>query len=309
MQTTTTPPHPFRPTCLRFIPATAGMLALISGISQAAVLDLGVSSALKQIVGTSSSTSSAPSNSNYNSGTAVGDFAVFRMSDSTLTTTYDLRVTYLRDDSGTVGSKLMVARTTTSQAITDNKTISIFLTPSSGANPGTVTLQFDWFAGGAYDDNSFAGDSVLPSAEFIYRTFDIDVNQTFSMLESDVASVTLDGSTKLHRSDVDFGGDTWTEVHDNNEPNATTIVPELASTYQTTNDLASHQIRLGYQTGTTNGAVFVLEFSQVSNLVTFNNPTTESVTPSVSAVPEPSGSIALGGLLLGSAFLRRRIRR
>ncbi|MDF7809332.1 hypothetical protein P4E94_17950 [Pontiellaceae bacterium B12219] len=75
--------------------------------------------------GTTTSITDGGSSANYNSGTQVGNYAVFDMQKDGVDYA-DLRVTYSGDD-GTIGSDVLITQTSNSQGLTDTGTISILL--------------------------------------------------------------------------------------------------------------------------------------------------------------------------------------
>ena len=227
----------------------------------------------------------------YNPNTEVGDFAVFDMIavddiNETSSDFADLRVTYTADNGG-VGSDIMIARTTNSQGLTDDGTLSIFIDVSKDTGR-SARLTFDWFTPGSFIDGvEQPDDSSLLTTPINYTTFDIDFKQLVRVQSSEIASYTLESDTKLTATD---DGSSITFEDDN--ASSTFVDPTTAAQFLTRNAIASHNVDVGNQDGS-GPALFMFEFRDPSDIVTL--------------VPEPSAVALILGLVgVGFAGFRRR---
>ncbi|MGJ8641601.1 MAG: PEP-CTERM sorting domain-containing protein [Opitutaceae bacterium] len=277
---------------------TAFAFCASTSMSSAVIMSLEVSDVQTQIFGSTTDipVGSSGSAANYDPTPVVGEFAVFdieAVGEGGSSDYADLKVTYFSNDAG-AGTQLMIAQTTNSQGLEDSSTVSILVDLNQSA--GSITLQFDWYTPGSFINGAEQVGSSLLTGQINYTTFDIDYNQRVDVQEADLASYTFNGATDLSAVTVDDtisfrdgGGD------------ASFGDPEAAVGFLTRNTIASHQITVGKQSG--NGpALFMFEFRNPSEVVTFDNPDT---TP----VPEPTTySLIAGVLVLCCAVSRRRIK-
>ena len=262
-------------------------------------LNFAISGVQTEIAGTSTDVPGSGTSANYDSNTEVGDFAVFDIdavddSDGTRTDFADLRVTYSADNGG-AGSDVMIARTSDSQGLSDDGTLSVLmdLDASSG---GTIGLDFDWFSPGSFSGGVEQAGSSLLSTRIRYTTFDIDFEQVVVARSGEISSYVLDGATDL--TATDDGTDIRFEDSD---ADSNFDDPTTAAQVLTRDTIASHTFEAGKQSAG-GAALFMFEFRDPSDIVTFGNPQTTQV-------PEPGlAAFATGALALVAVSLMRRRR-
>ena len=272
------------------------LLSLIGvGSSLHAAFNFEVSGVQTQIFDTSTDVPTSGSSANYDSNTAVDDFAVFDMvavddGDGSTTDFADLRVTYSADNGG-IGSDIMIAQTSNSQGLTDTGTISVLVDLNSA---GTASLTFDWFEPGSFVGGVEQSGSSMLTTKVNYTTFDIDFSQLVRVQTSDLSSYTIDNPTSL--TAVDNG---TTISFEDDGADSTFDDPTTAAQFLTRDAIASHAVDVGKQSSS-GPALFMFEFRDPSDVVIFNDPQT---TP----VPEPSAyAIILSGFALVFTVCRRR---
>lgn len=228
------------------------------------------------------------SNANFPSSAPVGSFAQFRVRKEGETDEFaQLRITY-SGDNGVTDNKVMIAQTSDSQGLTDTGTASILLTLDQDAGSGDFT--FNWY-------EPASGTSTTPKdLDVLYTTYDLDFNQQISFDSSEAQSITLDGSTKL-TSTID----STTEVYDGANSNSSFNEPKNAVQILSENS-ASHTFSVGKHTGSGN-ALYMFEFRDPSNNISFTNPNTQQVPFEFS----PSLGLVVCGGLFGANKLRKRI--
>lgn len=273
-------------------------LCVSVNFADAIILNYQVSGAQKELVGTSSIVvGSGNPSQNYNSSTAVGDFAVFDivavddLNGGTVTDFADLKVTYLSDNGGS-GSNVMIARTTDSQGLTDAGTISIILQLNVAG--GDAAFQFDWYAPDSFIGGVEQNAASLLNTPINYTTFDIDYRQKVVVEKSGLQSYTLNDNSAI--SVVDDGSAISFE---DDGSHAVANDPEAAVQFVMNDMPASHVISVGKQVSG-GPALFMFEFRNPSEVVVFTDPV-------FTAVPEPSSmSFLMGGLALFWILGRRR---
>lgn len=261
-----------------------------------AAFNFEISDVQTQIAGTSTDVPGSGSSDNFDSGTTVGDFAVFDIdavddSNGTRSDFADLRVTYASDNGG-AGSNVMIARTSDSQGLTDNGTLSVLMDLGSSSG-GTVGLEFDWFSPGSFDGGVEQPNSSLLSTRIRYTTFDIDFNQVVTARKSEISTYVLEGTTELTATDdgtnirfEDAGAD------------STFDDPTTAAQVLTRDSIASHTFETGKQ-AEGGAALFMFEFRDPSDVVSFEDPQSTEV-------PEPGMAALAAGVFASAAVLLRR---
>lgn len=245
----------------------------------------------QQLVGTTSNVPGSGTADNYSGTAAVDDFVVFDVTDASDNDYADLKVTY-HADNGSVGSDIMIAQTTNSQGLVDDGTLSILITIGDGSG-GSVSLRFQWYAPGSFVNGVQQGTPALLTAPINYTTFDIDFQQFVGIPDSSIQEYTLDGSTVLTPT---VG--TGQILFEDSGANSTFNDPTTAASFLSTGGVPQdHVFSMGKQVASGN-ALFMFEFRDPSQNVTFNDP---QVTP----VPEP-GVLALLGLSLLLGLRRKR---
>lgn len=279
------------------LPLTA-FFGICGSLSLHGALTFEVANAQKEISGTSTDVTGSGSTSNFDGSTTVGDFAVFdidAVGESSSTDFADLRVTY-QADNGSIGSDMMIARTSNSQGLEDTGTISVLL-KIGNTGGGTAQLAFEWFAPGSFDGGvEQGGIQPLTGTDVLYTTFDIDFEQLVSVQRSEVQSYTLDGSTKLTATD-----DGTTVRFEDSGANSQFDDPTTAAQFLSSANSGSQTLSMGKQKSSGN-ALFMFEFRDPSQTVTFTDPTT-------TAVPEPRMASSLAGFVafvLAAGSRRRR---
>ena len=250
-----------------------------------------VTNAQKEIAGSSTTVSGGGSSNNFGSP-SLGDFAVFDVSDTNGNDYADLKVTYAADN-GIVGNNIMIARTVDSQGLVDTGTISVLIEAGSGG--GTADLRFDWYTPGSFDGGlEQSGASIINTGQINYTTFDIDFRQEVSILESETASYMVNGTTEL--VDTAAGGSIFFR---DGGADSSFDDPETAFAFLSRSGTQTKTITMGKQSSGGN-ALFMFEFRDPSDNVTFTNPQT-------TVVPEPRSFALIAGVLgLTSVVLRRR---
>ncbi len=263
-----------------------------------AAFNFEVSGVQIQLAGSTTDIPGSGTSSNFATGVSAGvnTFAVFDIeavndSDNSRSDFADLRVTFIQDNGG-IGSNVMIARTTNSQGLTDTGTISVLISISSSSG-GTAALKFDWFTPGSFIGGVEQAGASLINTRVNYTTFDIDFNQLVTVQNSEMSQYKLNGTTLVTGTD----NGTSTAFTDSNA-NSTFNDPRTAVEFLSRNIAASHTIEMGKQSSSGN-ALFMFEFRDPSDVVTFNDPV---VTP----VPELSHFGLLAALALGGCTLFRR---
>ena len=282
----------------RFLPYSVVGLLLAGGTNLQAAFNFEVSGVQTQIFDTTTDVPGSGTSGNFDSGTVVGDFAVFDMdavddANGTRSDFADLRVTYAADN-GSVGADIMIARTSDSQGLTDSGTITI-LVGNINSGGGTVTLDFDWFTPGSFVGGVEQASSSQLSTRINYTTFDIDFEQLVRVQRAEVDNYTLDNPTLLTATD-----NGTTISFEDSGATSSFGDPDAAAQFLTTDAIASHTVEVGKQNDAGN-ALFMFEFRDPSDVVTFLDPDT---TP----VPEPA-ILPLWSALFGllSVMRRRRV--
>lgn len=246
---------------------------------------------IQEVVGTTSDipVNSGGSSANFPSSAPLGSYAQFRVKKEGETNEFaQLRITY-SGDNGVTDNKVMIAQTSDSQGLTDTGTASILLTLDQNAGSGEFT--FNWY------EPSVGGTSTTPKdLAVLYTTYDLDYNQQISFDSSEAQSITLDGSTKL-TSTID----STTEVYDGANSNSSFNEPKNAVQILSENS-ASHTFSVGKHTDSGN-ALYMFEFRDPSNNISFTNPNTQQVPFEFS----PSLGLVVCGGLFGANKLRKRI--
>ena len=269
----------------RFLP-----ILLAPGFLSGAV-SLRISDVQQELVGTSSDETGSGSTANYSGSAAVGDSAVFDVADINNQDFADLRVTYSSDDGG-VGSNIMIARTSDSQGLTDDGTLSILLDIGNSGG-GTISLDFEWYTPGSFSGGVEQSGASLLSNPVNYTTFDIDFKQLVEIPDVGISQYTLDGSSVLTDTTVPGGF-----RFEDNGADSTFDDPTTAVGFLTDNTPQFHTITMGNQ-AEGGPALFMFEFRDPSDNVTFAD-------PDVTNVPESRFSailVAFGAL--GFALRRR----
>lgn len=276
-----------------------GLLCAVLAFNTAhAAFNFEVSGVQIQLAGTTTDVAGSGTPSNFASSVSAGvnTFAVFDIdavndSDNSRSDFADLRVTFLQDNGG-IGSNIMIARTTDSQGLTDDGTISVLFTIGNTSG-GSAVLQFDWFTPGSFVGGVEQSGASLINTRINYTTFDIDFNQLVAVQNSEMSQYKLNGTTLV--TATDNGTST---VFTDNGASSTFNDPKTAVEFLTRNIAASHTIEMGKQLSNGN-ALFMFEFRDPSDVVTFDDPV---VTP----VPELSHFGLLAALALSGFTLSRR---
>lgn len=148
--------------------------------------------------------------------------------------------------------------------------------------------------------DSFVGGEEQLNASFLtspinYTTFDIDFKQVVEIQASDMRQYTLDGSTVLNAA-----GSTAVRFEDSGA-NSTFNDPTTAASFLSRPGQQSHLISAGKQDEDGN-ALFMFEFRDPSQVVTFTNPQTTI------AIPEITSSLFISAFLTFPLLARRRSR-
>jgi hypothetical protein len=259
--------------------------------SQADTID--VSGVQQYVGGTETSVPGSGTAANYDSGTAVGDYAVFDMTKNG-SDYADLKVTYLNDGAG-IGSNMMIARTTDSQGLVDTGTISVLLDANSS---GGATLKFDWYTPGSFSDGVFQSGSLL-SDKVLFTTFDIDYKQYVGVPLNQIEYVAFNAADSLEGTDLTADLDTkpgWVLAEDAtaNGINASYTDVNAAAQFMMTGE--SLEMEMGKLSG--NGpSLFMFEFRDPSTIL----PSFDS-----EVVPEPTAIAMIGFAGLTALWVRRR---
>lgn len=268
---------------------SAAAIGLLSATTaQAASLE--ITGVVNEVVGTTSAIPGGGTSANFpSSNVPVGSKARFKVSKAGSSARFaDLEVVF-SGDNGNLGG-VMIARTTNSQGLTDGGTLSILLQIGSNdrSNPlsGTGSFTFNWYE---------PGTNIAKPIAIDYTTFDIDFRQKVVAETDEVNSFALNGVSSL---DSQFDPNNPNiSIFDPINVNSTIDDPRTAAGIST-RKLASHTFHLGKDVGTGN-ALFIFEFRDPSDIVTFTNPQITQV----AQVPESSSmlgilSIGLGGLIV-----------
>ena len=271
-------------------------LGAISQVQAATVIQ--VSGFQTELVGTTKTVLGSGTPSNYNSGVTVGRSAVFDMTKNGADFA-DLRVTY-QSDNGSVGSKIMIARTVNSQGLVDNGTISVLITTAAaggGTLGGGVGLRFDWFAPGSFVGGVQQAGAALLTEGIHYTTFDIDYLQYVTANLADLDSYYLHSATQLTADVTKTPGVVWFE---DNDGRSTIDRPEYAAQFLTRAGApASHEVKVGKQASPQN-ALFIFEFRDPSTVL-------DGFVPiKVSVVPEPTNALGIMFLSVAGLMIRHR---
>lgn len=273
-------------------------LALSSIFQAQAATVIQVSGFQKELVGTTKTVLDSGTPSNYSSSVSAGQFAVFDMTKNGADFA-DLRVTYLSDN-GSVGSKIMIARTVNSQGLVDVGTISVLITtaaPGGGTLGGGVGLRFDWFAPGSFVGGIEQAGAALLTEGIRYTTFDIDYLQYVTADLADLDSYYLHSATQLTADVTRTPGLVWFE---DNDGRSTFDRPEYAAQFLTrSGSPASHDVKVGKQTSPGN-ALFMFEFRDPSTVLDGFVPV------EVSVVPEPTNALGIMFLSVAGLLIRHR---
>ena len=270
--------------------------SVISQLQAATVIQ--VSGFQTELVGTTKTVLGSGTNSNYSTGVTVGRSAVFDMTKNGADFA-DLRVTYLSDN-GSVGSKIMIARTVNSQGLVDTGTISVLITTTAaggGTLGGGVGLRFDWFAPGSFVGGVQQSGAALLTEGIHYTTFDIDWLQYVTANLADLDSYYLHSATQLTADVTKTPGVVWFE---DNDGRSDIDRPEYAAQFLTrSGDPASHEVNMGKQASPGN-ALFVFEFRDPSEVL-------DGFVPiKVSVVPEPTNALGIMFLSVAGLMIRHR---
>ena len=271
-------------------PFTLLLATMALTASQAWAAAIQVSGVQKYIGGPYTAVPNSGVSSNYAAGGATGgSFAVFDVQKDGRDFA-DLRVTY----NGGAGTNIMVARTSNSQGLTDNGTITILM--DYATNSGYKgSFQFDWFTPGSFTGGIQYGSSLISDA-ILYTTFDIDYYQFVATKTNQLQYYAFNTNTLLHADVTEAPG--FIRFEDNNA-NSLFSEPRTAAQFLTKSGTASHQIDMGKQT-TGGASLFMFEFRDPSLVLRdtgFN--------PVPVAIPEPT-TASFVVLFAGIGFLIRR---
>jgi hypothetical protein len=271
-------------------------------LAQGQLIDYRVTSVQHEIGGTTKSVTGSGSDSNFDSNTAVGDFAVFDiegLNDSSQSVfTGQLRVTYA-SDFGNVGSDVMIARTVDSQGLIDDGTFTV-LVEISQSGGGGVRLGLDWFEAGTYTGTTATDPESKRIAPIVnFTTFDIDFRQYVSVERSVVSQYALDSSTDS--STVLTATDDGTTISFEDSGANSSVSDPITAAEFTTVAASDYYFEVGKQVSGGN-ALFMFEMRDPS----VNLTTPLGGTPII--VPEVSTAFGLV-LVCGLIFFRRPRRR
>lgn len=257
------------------------ILAVFCSPALAATSSLQVSSVIQEVVGTSSTVTGSGSKDNTNTWTlsTTARFLMTGTDASGQTTTVGMEIQPVAYSGGISPNtdSLMIARTANSQTLTDAGTVSVYVSPS-GTGIWSLDLAFRFF------DPSF---STAVNSPIWLTSLDLDFGQKMYLFESDIDSYTLETGSAVGVGKVDdayrFTGAGDAVYND----------ADHAVSVQTKPD-SEFRVRLEHS----GVALFMFEFRNPSQNVTFENPVTETI-------PEPSAAAMVGavGVL---ALLRRR---
>ena len=274
---------------------TAGLVAALGLFATEAwsATNIQVSGVQSYIGGTNSAVPNSGSPNNYNLATThVGSTAVFDMTKNGADYA-DLRVTY-NGGAGTSNIKLMVNRTSDSQGLTDNGTISVLMDYTGTGNGSYVgSFTFDWFAPNSFAGGSYVGGSLISDA-ICYTTFDIDYYQVVAAPTNKLQYYGFTSNTVLHADLLEKPSMVRFE-----DSGANSIVnePTTAAQFLTRTGPASLQMDMGKQTSG-GASLFMFEFRDPSTIVT---------TPFVPVtIPEPTSLLMATSVLALGFWIRRR---
>ena len=248
---------------------------------------------INEIVGTTSDVPGGGTSDNFPTSVSVGDAARFRVRKEGETDEFaQLEIKYSADN-GVANNKVMIAQTSNSQGLMDDGTVSILLTLDQSGGNGEFT--FNWY------EALPGGTSTTPKdLAILYTTYDLDWQQEISFNSSIGQSITLDGSTKLGYT-IDRAA--TTNVYDpfpgssssfNDSQNAVQILSQESS---------SHPFSVGKTTGSGN-ALYMFEFRDPSDNITFNDPFTQPVPFKFS----PVIGLLTSAVFWGSLYLKCRMK-
>ena len=256
---------------------------------------IAISGVQTQIFGSTTDVPGSGSAANYDAGTLVGDFAVFDV-DRNGSAYADLKVTYLADNSGDIGSDIMIARTSNSQNLMDTGTLSILMNIGSGTDK-TASIQFEWYTDGSFVGGVEQGGASLITDQILYTSFDIDFRQVNRFTESDLASYQLHSTTEL--TATSSSGEISFEDANSN---STFDDPETAFSVLTAPGAQSLIVDIGKQ-NQNGAALFMFEF---------NDPPVNLSTPldgPTISIPEPSTFMfSMVGLAAFVVLRKRQLR-
>ncbi len=247
-----------------------------------------------EIFNTSRSVPGSGGSENFGTSVSVGDSVRFRVNKEGETTEFaQLEIVYSADNgvtnTTTNDHQVMIVQTENSQGFTDTGTLTILLSLNESGGSGEFT--FNW-----YDALPGETSTTSKELEILYTTYDLDFRQEIFFDSSQAQSITLDGSTLL---DSTIGS--TTNIFDPSNSNSTINEPKNAAQILSQQS-SSHVFSVGKTTGTGN-ALYMFEFRDPSNNITFTNPSTQNVPFEFS----PGLGLLICSVFWGSVYLKRRI--
>ncbi|HEY5752991.1 MAG TPA: PEP-CTERM sorting domain-containing protein [Chthoniobacterales bacterium] len=270
--------------------SSLALIAAVPVMGWAQAADLGIETAVKQIVG-STSEFVKPHDGGSTSNTAVwnyGDYSRFILKGTDASgspLSYGLQITAV-DATGVLKpntDSLMIAQTKSSQGLTDATTLSVYVGPDQGYGNWTLDLKFSLF------DASFT--TPANPSNFTLTALDLDYDQRVSISDSDFTTFTLEKTSAVSfnqpGSRTNFLG-----TGDGSFYNGLDSVHAVQAATNLDNEFT---VTVGSGPQNPNKSLFVFDFGKVA----FNNPTTYSI-------PEPSTALLLsiGGAMF--TIMRRR---
>jgi hypothetical protein len=262
-------------------------MALASSDVWAAAIQ--VSGVQTYIGGTNTSVPGSGTANNFKAGVTNGSFAVFDMQKDGQNFA-NLRVTY---NGGAGSDKILVARTSDSQGLTDTGTITILLDHTTAGYTGA--FKFDWFTPGSFVNGSYIGGSLISDA-ILYTTFDIDYYQFVGAKTNQLQSYAFNTNTLLRADLMESPG--FIRAEDSNAM-STVTEPKTAVQFLTRSGPASHDMIMGKQSAG-GAALFMFEFRDPSQVLG------NTFTPVPVSIPEPTSMLLACSVLAIGFWIRRR---
>lgn len=248
-----------------------------------------VSGVQTYIGGTNTSVPGSGSANNFKVGVTNGSFAVFDMQKDGHDFA-DLRVTY---NGGAGSDKILVARTSDSQGLTDAGTITILLDHTTAGYIGA--FKFDWFTPGSFVNGVKTSGSLISDA-ILYTTFDIDYFQFVGAKTNQLQSYAFNTNTLLRADLMESPG--FIRAEDSNAM-STVTEPKTAVQFLTRSGSASHDIIMGKQSSG-GPSLFMFEFRDPSQILG------NTFTPVPVNIPEPTSLLLASSVLAIGFWIRRR---
>jgi hypothetical protein len=265
------------------------VIASLAGVSTSNATNLAITGVISQTVDTGLSGTTNVSGGSFDNTTtfATGTVGVFQMNGGS----HYMRVTASNPTGALqVGEDaLMVARTTNSQGLTDNGTLSIFVKPSPGTGSPAVTawtldFNFSFFAD--------AGLTIAAPIGLQLTSLDIDYFQRYYVSNSSFTHNVTSAGTTITSAPAVAGYTGFTSGPDAvaSNPNAAVASWGLGSSFD---------IRVGQQTNSS--SVPVVGSSQALYMFEFRDPSSV-----VGLVPEPSSALLTLTGVMALGLKRRR---